>query len=81
MSLLQELGAQLRATSDDLPTGLVTTAMERLRSATELLAGRLDRRLTLRDLLERGVHSRSDLGDAGHSGSLLRYRHVGKDSE
>ncbi|MBG0567470.1 hypothetical protein [Actinoplanes aureus] len=37
MSLLRELGAQLRATSDDLPTGLVTTAMERLRSATELL--------------------------------------------
>ncbi|WP_328476876.1 hypothetical protein OHA21_23065 [Actinoplanes sp. NBC_00393] len=37
MSLLQELGAQLRATSDDLPTGLVTKAMERLRSATELL--------------------------------------------
>jgi len=37
MSLLQELGAQLRATSDELPTGLVTAAMERLRSATELL--------------------------------------------
>lgn len=37
MSLLQELGAQLRAASDDLPTGLVTTAMERLRSATEIL--------------------------------------------
>ena len=37
MSLLQELGAQLRATSDELPTGLVTVAMERLRSATELL--------------------------------------------
>jgi len=37
MSLLQELGAQVRATSDELPTGLVTVAMERLRSATELL--------------------------------------------
>jgi hypothetical protein len=37
MSLLQELGAQLRATADELPTGLVTVAMERLRSATELL--------------------------------------------
>jgi hypothetical protein len=37
MSLLQELGAQLRATSDELPTGLVTVAMERLRTATELL--------------------------------------------
>ena len=33
MSMLQELGAQLRATSDELPTGLVTVAMERLRSA------------------------------------------------
>ena len=37
MSLLQEVGAQLRATSDELPTGLVTVAMERLRTATELL--------------------------------------------
>lgn len=37
MSLIQELGAQLRATSDELPTGLVTVAMEKLRSATELL--------------------------------------------
>jgi hypothetical protein len=37
MSLLQELGAQLRATSDELPTGLVSVAMEKLRSATELL--------------------------------------------
>jgi hypothetical protein len=37
MSLLQELGAQLRATSDELPAGLVTVAMERLRTATELL--------------------------------------------
>jgi hypothetical protein len=37
MSLLSELGAQLRATSDELPTGLVTVAMERLRTATELL--------------------------------------------
>ncbi len=37
MSLLQELGAQLRATSDELPTGLVTVALERLRAATELL--------------------------------------------
>ncbi|GAA0478250.1 hypothetical protein FHR83_002640 [Actinoplanes campanulatus] len=37
MSLLQELGAQLRATSDDLPMGLVTAAMEKLRAATELI--------------------------------------------
>jgi hypothetical protein len=37
MSLIQDLGAQLRATSDELPTGLVSVAMERLRSATELL--------------------------------------------
>ena len=37
MSLVQELGAQLRATSEELPTGLVTIAMERLRTATELL--------------------------------------------
>jgi hypothetical protein len=38
MSLIQELGAQLRATSDELPTGLVTVAMEKLRAATEILA-------------------------------------------
>jgi hypothetical protein len=37
MSLLQELGAQLRATSDELPTGPVIVALEKLRSATELL--------------------------------------------
>ena len=37
MSLIQELGAQLRATSDELPTGMVTAAMEKLRSATEIL--------------------------------------------
>jgi hypothetical protein len=37
MSLLQELGAQLSATSEELPTGLATVARERLRSATELL--------------------------------------------
>jgi hypothetical protein len=37
MSLLTDLGAQLRVTSDELPTGLVTAALERLRSATELL--------------------------------------------
>ncbi|MBB2944053.1 hypothetical protein FB565_003782 [Actinoplanes lutulentus] len=37
MSLLQELGAQLRATSDELPSGLITAAMERLRNATEIL--------------------------------------------
>jgi hypothetical protein len=37
MSLIQEVGAQLRATSDELPTGLVTVAMEKLRTATELL--------------------------------------------
>jgi hypothetical protein len=38
MSLIQDLGAQLRATSDELPTGLVSVAMEKLRSATEILA-------------------------------------------
>ncbi len=38
MSLIEELGAQLRATSDELPIGLVTVAMEKLRAATELLA-------------------------------------------
>ena len=37
MSLLTDLGAQLRATSDELPTGLVTAALDRLRSATEQL--------------------------------------------
>jgi hypothetical protein len=37
MSLIQELGAQLRATSDELPTGLVAVALEKLRSATEIL--------------------------------------------
>ncbi|GAA0557222.1 hypothetical protein GCM10010172_45290 [Paractinoplanes ferrugineus] len=37
MSLIQELGAQLRATSDELPTGLVSAALEKLRSATEIL--------------------------------------------
>ena len=37
MSLISELGAQLRATSEELPTGLVTVALERLRSATEIL--------------------------------------------
>ena len=37
MSLIQDLGAQLRATSEELPTGQVTLALEKLRSATELL--------------------------------------------
>ncbi|GIF15926.1 hypothetical protein [Actinoplanes teichomyceticus] len=37
MSLLQELGARLRAASDELPDGLVIVALEKLRSATELL--------------------------------------------
>lgn len=37
MSLLQDLGAQLRATSDALPTGQLAVAVERLRSASELL--------------------------------------------
>ncbi len=37
MSLVEDLGAQLRATSDELPTGQLTVAMERLRSASELL--------------------------------------------
>jgi hypothetical protein len=37
MSLIQELGAQLRAASDELPTGLVSVALEKLRSATEIL--------------------------------------------
>ncbi|GAA4586698.1 hypothetical protein BJY16_007987 [Actinoplanes octamycinicus] len=37
MSLLQELGARLRAASDELPDGLVVAALEKLRSATEIL--------------------------------------------
>ena len=37
MSLVQELGAQVRATSDDLPIGLVAVAVEKLRSAGEML--------------------------------------------
>ncbi|BCJ40410.1 hypothetical protein GCM10010168_32700 [Actinoplanes ianthinogenes] len=37
MSLLQELGARLRAASDELPDGLVIAALEKLRSATEIL--------------------------------------------
>ncbi|WP_127503448.1 hypothetical protein [Actinoplanes solisilvae] len=37
MSLIQDLGAQLRSASDELPTGQVTVALEKLRSATELL--------------------------------------------
>ena len=37
MSLIQDLGAQLRAASDELPTGLVSVAMEKLRGATEIL--------------------------------------------
>jgi hypothetical protein len=37
MSLLRELGARLRATSDELPTAEVTVAMAKLRAATELL--------------------------------------------
>jgi hypothetical protein len=37
MSLLQQLGAQLRATSAELPTAEVSVAMQRLHSATELL--------------------------------------------
>ncbi|GAB2575762.1 hypothetical protein Aab01nite_13950 [Paractinoplanes abujensis] len=37
MSLIQDLGARLRATSDELPTGQITVALEKLRSATELL--------------------------------------------
>jgi hypothetical protein len=37
MSLLEDLGARLRATSDELPTGQLAIAMERLRSASDLL--------------------------------------------
>jgi len=37
MSLVQELGAQVRATSDDLPVGQVAVAVEKLRTAGELL--------------------------------------------
>ena len=37
MSLILDVGALLRSTSDELPTGLVSVAMERLRSATDLL--------------------------------------------
>jgi hypothetical protein len=38
MSLLTELGAQVRAASEELPTGLVNVVLDRLRTATELLA-------------------------------------------
>lgn len=38
MSLLTEVGAQVRATADQLPIELVAVAMEKLRAATELLA-------------------------------------------
>ena len=38
MSLLTELGAQVRATSDDLPAGLVAVAVDKLRAASDLLA-------------------------------------------
>ncbi|HEX8631783.1 MAG TPA: hypothetical protein VF755_26790, partial [Catenuloplanes sp.] len=37
MSLIEDLGAQVRATSDELPTGLVSVAIDRLRTATDLL--------------------------------------------
>ncbi|WP_033345743.1 hypothetical protein [Catenuloplanes japonicus] len=37
MSLLEELGARIRATNDELPVGLVLAALERLRVASELL--------------------------------------------
>ncbi|MFI5845382.1 hypothetical protein ACIA8K_37320 [Catenuloplanes sp. NPDC051500] len=37
MSLLEELGARIRATHDELPVGLVLAALERLRVASELL--------------------------------------------
>jgi hypothetical protein len=37
MSLVQELGAHVRATSDDLPVGQVAVAVEKLRAAGELL--------------------------------------------
>jgi hypothetical protein len=37
MSVLEDLGAQLRAASGELPDGLVVKAMEKLRAATELL--------------------------------------------
>jgi hypothetical protein len=37
MSLVQDLGAQLRATSAELPTAQLAVAMERLRSASDLL--------------------------------------------
>jgi len=37
MSLIQDLGAQVRAAADELPTGLVTVAMEKLRGAAEIL--------------------------------------------
>ncbi|WP_436530062.1 hypothetical protein [Actinoplanes sp. HUAS TT8] len=37
MSVLEDLGARLRAASDELPDGLVVKAMEKLRTATELL--------------------------------------------
>ena len=37
MSLLQDLGAQLRAASDGLPTGLIAVAMNKLDAATRVL--------------------------------------------
>src|SRR3954464_6156248 len=37
MSLIQELGAQLRAASDELPAGQVRVALEKLRGAADLL--------------------------------------------
>lgn len=37
MSLIQEMGAQVRSTVDDLPVGQVATAVERLREAHESL--------------------------------------------
>jgi hypothetical protein len=37
MSVLEDLGARLRAVSDELPTGLVTVALQRLSAAADLL--------------------------------------------
>jgi len=75
MSLLQQLGAQLRATSEELPTGQVSVAMQRLHSATELLnwvrQTSIDRRFHIRPFRrrQRGVEV-GGLGNHRRSGFL-----------
>src|ERR1700759_4392907 len=73
---LLQLLVGLRQAGVPGPDRFVRTAVERrgeaLLGLAELLPGRLDRRLSLGDLSERGVHGRSDLGDTGHPCCLLR---------